>query len=87
MLNPRTPPKNLPEFITPKQFARLARTHVSTVLRWILHGKIPARRRAGRFFYVSREDALRFLEGAPVVASVKIEWPPREAADTTPPAA
>lgn len=61
-----TDPKNLPsDLITVKEAARLAHnTHQSTIRRWVLSGKMPGYRLAGRKFLVSRADVLAMIQPA-----------------------
>ena len=61
-------------FIDPRQAARLLKTHVSTIYRLVLHGKIPARRIGGRRYVLRREDVVRYAEGEVVVPSVRLDW-------------
>jgi excisionase family DNA binding protein len=48
------------ELITTRQAANLLQTHVSTIYRWILSGKLPAWRRGGRHV-VKKADLLAML--------------------------
>ena len=49
-----------------KAAARMLGTHISTVYRLIMHGKIPARRRGGARYVLRRADVERFIQGEPV---------------------
>jgi excisionase family DNA binding protein len=71
-------PRQQPTHIEPKQVARMLKTHISTVYRLILHGKIPARRIGGRRYLIRREDAVKFAEGVPVVPVARVPWDRRE---------
>ena len=44
------------DLIAPKDAARIAGCHVSTLLRWILHGRLRGYRKAGSRYLVSRAD-------------------------------
>lgn len=67
-------PVPLSEFVTPTQCARMLKTHVSTIYRLILHGKIPARRIGGRRYVIRRDDMIRFCEGEVVIPVARVEW-------------
>lgn len=75
---PEPEPKRESIHMEPREAARFLQTHVSTVYRFILHGKIPARRIGGRRYFIRREDVMAFAEGVPVVPVLRVEWPPRE---------
>lgn len=50
------------EMLSAKQVARMHGVHVTTVTRWILSGKLPAKRRAGRQYVIERRDAEAILQ-------------------------
>jgi excisionase family DNA binding protein len=57
------------DLITPRAAAKILRAHVGTIYRWILSGKLPAWRRAGARYLVSRADVEALL--APVRPAAK----------------
>jgi excisionase family DNA binding protein len=50
------------DLITPTQAAKLVKTHVSTIFRWIHRGRLPAFRRAGSRFLIRLSDLRGVLE-------------------------
>ena len=46
------------------------RTHLATLYRWVLSGRLPAVRR-GRWYFVRRADLLKIATPVPVQASAK----------------
>jgi excisionase family DNA binding protein len=54
---------NLPtDLITPSQAARLVDVHVSAVFRWIKSGNLPAWRKGGCRYWVSKADVERMMQ-------------------------
>ncbi len=59
------------DLITVREAARLVRTHVSCVYRWIGRGQLPAWRRGPYRLLVRKGDVLRMLEPVGAVKPVE----------------
>ena len=54
-------PQNEDRLLSPKAAARVAGTHVATLYRWVLTGRLRATRRAHSRYLIREGDLLAFL--------------------------
>jgi excisionase family DNA binding protein len=61
------------DLLTPRQAAKIMKTHTSTIIRWVLSGKLRGYRQAGTRYLISRRDLQAML--VPVVPDPEVELP------------